>query len=217
MGATDLNISNQFTTNAYNTYETMSNNNPTYSTTKVKSDEAIAQENKIHNSAVNVSISMQSLELYLNIKSAEFSQQNSTSQSSLMNIINNVEVYDFLSGKENQSGFSLQSIGYDGKPITELTVDEAKDLVSENGFFGVNETSARVSGFVMNLAGNNVASLQEARKGVVQGFEDAEKMWGGELPEISYETQKQTLKVIDEKIDELLKTDSQKELDSTKE
>ena len=42
-------------------------------------------------------------------------------------------------------------------------------------------------------------------------------MWGGELPEISYETQKQTLKVIDEKIAELLKTDSQKELDSTKE
>jgi hypothetical protein len=39
-------------------------------------------------------------------------------------------------------------------------------------------------------------------------------MWGGTLPEISYQTQKETLTIIDEKIEELLKTDSQKELES---
>jgi hypothetical protein len=142
-------------------------------------------------------------------------QENTNSQSFLMNIINNTEVYDFLSGKEIDGGLSLASIGYDGKPITELTPDEAKELVSDNGFFGIDQTSQRVSGFVISLAGDNVEALQEARRGVVKGFEEAEKMWGGELPEISYKTQEQTLKIIDEKINELLKTDSQKELEDS--
>ena len=65
------------------------------------------------------------------------------------------------------------------------------------------------------MAQNDLAALQEARKGIVQGFEDAEKMWGGELPEISYQTQEKTLKIIDEKIAELLKTDSQKDLEGS--
>jgi hypothetical protein len=172
-------------------------------------------ESKIHNSAVNVSISMESIKVFLNIKSVEMTQENTNSQSFLMNIINNTEVYDFLSGKEIDGGLSLASIGYDGKPITELTPDEAKELVSDNGFFGIDQTSQRVSGFVISLAGDNVEALQEARRGVVKGFEEAEKMWGGELPEISYKTQEQTLKIIDEKINELLKTDSQKELEDS--
>ncbi len=172
-------------------------------------------ESKIHNSAVNVSISMESIKVFLNIKSVEMTQENTNSQSFLMNIINNTEVYDFLSGKEIDGGLSLASIGYDGKPITELTPDEAKELVSDNGFFGIDQTSQRVSGFVISLAGDNVEALQEARRGVVKGFEEAEKMWGGELPEISYKTQEQTLKIIDEKISELLKTDSQKELEDS--
>ncbi len=172
-------------------------------------------DSKIHNSAVNVSISMESIKVFLNIKSVEMTQENTNSQSFLMNIINNTEVYDFLSGKELDGGLSLASIGYDGKPITELTPDEAKELVSDNGFFGIDQTSQRVSGFVISLAGDNVEALQEARRGVVKGFEEAEKMWGGELPEISYKTQEQTLKIIDEKINELLKTDSQKELEDS--
>lgn len=169
----------------------------------------------IHNSAVNVSISMESIKVFLNIKSVELTQANTNAQNSLMNIINNTELYDFLSGKELDGGFSLSAIGYDGKPITQLSPDEAKELVSDDGFFGIDKTSQRVSSFVIDLANNDVEALQEARKGVVQGFEEAEKMWGGELPEISYKTQEKTLDIIDKKIEELLKTDEQKELEET--
>ncbi len=171
-------------------------------------------ESIIHNSAVNVSISMESIKVFLNIKSVELSQKNSSAQNSLMNIINNTEIYDFLSGKEIDGGLSLKSIGYEGKPITELSPDEAKDLVDEGGFFSIEKTSLRVSSFVMSIAGDNAEALQEARKGIVQGFEQAEKMWGGTLPEISYKTQDETLRIIDEKIAELLKTDEQKETEN---
>ncbi|WP_424687234.1 MAG: hydrogenase-4 component G [Halarcobacter ebronensis] len=209
MEAVDLNMQK-----LENYVDNISNKKQTVKGAEESAGTNMEQKNSsIHNSAVNVSISMESMKVFLNIKSVELSQANTNAQNSLMNIINNTEIYDFLSGKEIDGGFSLSSIGYEGKPITELSPDEAKDLVSDEGFFGVSKTSERVSSFVINLAGDDVEGLQEARKGIVQGFEEAEKMWGGELPEISYETQEKTLDIIDKKIEELLKTDAQKELE----
>ncbi|WP_419773496.1 hydrogenase-4 component G [Halarcobacter sp.] len=209
MEAVDLNMQK-----LENYVDNISNNKQTVKGAEESASTNMEQKNSsIHNSAVNVSISMESMKVFLNIKSVELSQANTNAQNSLMNIINNTEIYDFLSGKEIDGGFSLASIGYEGKPITELSPDEAKELVSDEGFFGVSKTSERVSSFVINLAGDDVEGLKEARKGIVQGFEEAEKMWGGELPEISYETQEKTLDIIDKKIEELLKTDAQKELE----
>ncbi len=39
--------------------------------------------------------------------------------------------------------------------------------------------------------------------GIVKGFEEANKMFGGNLPEISYKTQERTLALIDAKIESL--------------
>eukprot|EP01029_Cantina_marsupialis_P032163 TRINITY_DN95990_c0_g1_i1.p1 TRINITY_DN95990_c0_g1~~TRINITY_DN95990_c0_g1_i1.p1 ORF type:complete len:222 (-),score=60.07 TRINITY_DN95990_c0_g1_i1:121-786(-) len=177
------------------------------------SDEA--QKSRIHSSAVMLSISMESLKVYLNIKSAEYTQENSSAQSNILNIVNNEEIYDFLSGKESVSGLSLQSIGYEGKAITELNSQEAKELVSDEGFFGVTQTSERVSSFVIAIAGDNIEALKEARAGIEKGFEDAEKLWGGKLPDISYETQEKTLSIVDKKIEELSKTDLEKKIEDS--
>lgn len=35
------------------------------------------------------------------------------------------------------NGLDLNSIGYNGKPLNELTQDEAKALISDDGFFGI--------------------------------------------------------------------------------
>ncbi len=187
-----------------------------FNTQNVENNESYEnQDSTLHNAAVDLSISMESIKVFLNLKSVEVTKDNTTAQNALMNLTNNTELFNFLSGKELESGFSLSSIGYDGKPITELSAHEAQDLVSDNGFFGITQTSDRVSSFVLNLSGDNLEALQESRKGVVQGFNEAEKMWGGTLPEISYETQERTLKIIDEKIAKLLQTDAQKELEET--
>lgn len=164
--------------------------------------------NKIHNEAVRVSISAESIKVYLNVKSAEVSKTNTGAQEVLHNIFNkenqNEQYLDFFSGKEMENGFSLESIGYKGKPLDELTKEEAKDLINEdNGFFGITQTSDRVSSFVFGLAKDDIEALEESRKGIVQGFEEAKKLFGGELPELSYRTQDRTLKLIDERIAEL--------------
>jgi len=182
------------------------------------SKDAIAQNDnsKIHNAAVNVSISTHNISLYLNVKSAETSKGNSSAQQILTNLLNgNTDYINFFNGKTMENGFSLESIGYTGKPLAQLDKSEAQSLIDEGGFFSVNETSSRVTSFVLNMTGDNLEALKESRKGLVQGFEEAEKLFGGQLPEISYETQKKTLEVIDKKIEELTKTDLQKEVEET--
>ena len=101
------------------------------------------------------------------------------------------------------AGLDLAGIGYNGKALGELSSDEASELVSENGFFGIANTADRIAGFVLNGAGDDVEKLKAGRDGVAKGFEDAKKIWGGELPEISQKTIKKTLETLDKKIAEL--------------
>ena len=101
------------------------------------------------------------------------------------------------------SGLDLVGIGYNGKALGELSGDEASELVSENGFFGISNTAERIAGFVLNGAGDDIEKLKAGRDGVAKGFEDAKKIWGGELPEISQKTIEKTLESLDKKIAEL--------------
>ena len=101
------------------------------------------------------------------------------------------------------AGLDLAGIGYNGKALGELSSDEASELVSENGFFGIANTADRIAGFVLNGAGDDVEKLKAGREGVAKGFEDAKKIWGGELPEISQKTIEKTLETLDKKIAEL--------------
>jgi hypothetical protein len=91
----------------------------------------------------------------------------------------------------------LKDVGYDGKPIAELSQDEAAELVSEDGFFGIDQTSERIANFVINGAGGDESLLRAGREGMLQGFKDAEAMWGGELPEISQKTMQKALELVD--------------------
>jgi len=91
----------------------------------------------------------------------------------------------------------LNDVGYEGKPIANLSQSEAAELVSEDGFFGVAQTSERIANFVISGAGGDEELLRAGKKGILQGFADAEKMWGGKLPDIAYETINKAVEMID--------------------
>lgn len=97
----------------------------------------------------------------------------------------------------------LKGIGYDGKPIAELSKEEAAELVSEEGFFGVKQTSERIANFVINGAGGDEAMFRAGREGMIQGFKEAEAMWGGKLPQISQETMAKSIEMVDKAMYEL--------------
>lgn len=100
-------------------------------------------------------------------------------------------------------GVDLSQLQHEGKPITELTQDEAAALVAEDGYWGVKKTSQRLADFVISGGGDDLKKLQAGREGIIRGFNDAEKVWGGELPEISRQTLAKALELIDTRIREL--------------
>ncbi|MDY0321995.1 MAG: hydrogenase-4 component G [Arcobacteraceae bacterium] len=157
-------------------------------------------EQTINDSAVAIKLSMNAQIVLFSMNTSELTEKNTIIQGALSG---SEEILEFLSGKTTSSGMSLSNIGYEGKPITELSVDEANELLSDDGFFGIEQTSDRVANFVFSFAGDDLELLEKGRAGVVQGFEEALKMFGGELPEISYKTQERTLSLIDEKINSL--------------
>jgi hypothetical protein len=91
----------------------------------------------------------------------------------------------------------LDGIGYEGGSIASLSQDEAAKLVSEDGIFGIEQTSQRITNFVLAGADGNADLLRAGREGILRGFAQAEQMWGGELPEISQKTIEKTLEMVE--------------------
>lgn len=101
------------------------------------------------------------------------------------------------------SNIDFASLGYSGKNPLSMNTDELKQLISEDGFFGVDNTANRIADFVINGAGNDVDKLKKGLDGIKKGFEQAEKMWGEKLPQISQDTMDAAIKKVTDRIDEL--------------
>ena len=85
----------------------------------------------------------------------------------------------------------------------EYTVDEAakakaQELVSEDGYYGVKQTSERLFDFASALAGDDVEQMKKMQDAVLQGYKEAEKAWGRDLPEISKKTLEATNKLFED-------------------
>ncbi len=96
----------------------------------------------------------------------------------------------------------LSGVGYEGKPIAELSQSEAAELVSEDGLFGIKQTSERIANFVINGSGGDEDRMRAGREGMLLGFQQAEEMWGGELPEISQKTMQAAIEMVDKAMHE---------------
>ena len=110
---------------------------------------------------------------------------------------------DLNSVKSMLSNIDFASLGYNGKNPLTMNTDELNQLISEEGFFGIDNTANRIADFVIKGAGNDVQKLKKGLEGIKQGLETAEKIWGGELPQISQDTIEATIKKVSDRIDEL--------------
>ena len=108
---------------------------------------------------------------------------------------------EFAKNYEDFQSF-LSGIGYEGGPIAELSQEEAAELVSDDGFFGVTQTSERIANFVINGAGGDEDRMRAGREGMLLGFEQAQEMWGGELPDISQQTMQAAIEMVDKAMQE---------------
>ena len=70
------------------------------------------------------------------------------------------------------------------------TKAEAQQAISEDGYWGVKQTSQRLFDFAQALAGDNPEQMKKMQDAIEKGFKQAEDAWGGSLPSISGETYK---------------------------
>lgn len=68
------------------------------------------------------------------------------------------------------------------------TIAQAKEDISEDGYWGVKQTSERIFDFAMALSGGDKDTMEKMREAVEKGFGEATKSWGKDLPEISQNT-----------------------------
>lgn len=68
------------------------------------------------------------------------------------------------------------------------TIAQAKEDISEDGYWGVKKTAERLVDFAKAISGGDASKIDELTEAIKKGFKQAEKLWGGELPEISQKT-----------------------------
>lgn len=81
--------------------------------------------------------------------------------------------------------------------VDEATKAEAEADIAEDGYYGVKQTSDRILDFAKALSGDDPTKAQELLEAFKKGYAQAEKTWGGELPDIC----KRTYDAVIEKFD----------------
>jgi predicted Zn-dependent protease with MMP-like domain len=78
----------------------------------------------------------------------------------------------------------------DGKTadLQSMTVEDAQNLIADNGYWGVEQTSSRIADFAVSQIGNDPSKLDKIKEAIMNGFNSAKEAFGGQLPDISQKT-----------------------------
>lgn len=83
--------------------------------------------------------------------------------------------------------------------VDAATKAQAEKDIAEDGYWGVEQTSDRIIDFAKALTGGDPSKIEEMREAFKKGYKQAEKTWGGQLPDIS----KRTYDAVMEKFDKM--------------
>lgn len=100
---------------------------------------------------------------------------------------------DSSKGSQANSALTLGDLG-----ITSADIEAAQKAVSEDGEFGVKAVSDRLFNFAVAVSGGDKSKLSELISAIDEGFAAAQKIMGGELPELSKQTYEETIRKLKE-------------------
>ena len=84
--------------------------------------------------------------------------------------------------------------------VDAATKAQAQADIADDGYWGVDATSSRIVDFAVALCGDDPDKLEEMKAAFEKGYAQAEKTWGGELPDIC----QRTYDAVFEKFDKLI-------------
>lgn len=82
--------------------------------------------------------------------------------------------------------------------VDAATAQQAAEDISEDGYWGVKQTSERILDFAKAISGGDPEKAEKMRNAITEGFKAAAKLWGDDLPEISQKTYDAVMKGIDD-------------------
>ncbi len=82
--------------------------------------------------------------------------------------------------------------------VDATTKAQAQADIADDGYWGVEQTSDRIIDFAKALAGDDADQLEKMRSAFEKGYKQAEKTWGGKLPDISQKTYDAVMKKFDD-------------------
>ena len=108
-----------------------------------------------------------------------------------------------LETKSIEASFKFEAAGMGGGfKLSEADQAQAQELIGEDGFFGVSQTTARIMDFAKALVGEgaDLDKIENMRNAVLKGFNEVARLFGGfdNLPEVSKQTYEAILKAFDE-------------------
>jgi len=106
-------------------------------------------------------------------------------------------------GNKDASGQGFWAIrAGGGHKLSEADRAQAQQMVSEDGFFGVKQTSDRIMSFAKALVGEGASEdkIESMRAAVQKGFNEVARMFGGfdSLPSVSKDTYESIMKAFDD-------------------
>ena len=72
------------------------------------------------------------------------------------------------------------------------TIKEAQESISEDGYWGVKQTSDRLVSMAIALSGGDTDKADEMLSAIEKGYKQATKAWGEDLPQICQDTMEAT-------------------------
>ena len=72
--------------------------------------------------------------------------------------------------------------------VDQATADKAKSLISEDGYWGVDQTSDRIFEMAKALSGGDEEGMNKMFAAIEKDYKQETKSWGRELPDISKQT-----------------------------
>jgi hypothetical protein len=109
---------------------------------------------------------------------------------------NNVESYWDVLVDNGDGTFSFHP---DLSPeAQDALIAQAKIDISEDGYYGVSQTSQRILDFAKAITGGDPSKVADMRKYIQDGFNEVKEMFGGSLPDISNQTYDVIMQGLDE-------------------
>jgi len=182
----DINITSVAGTQVYTDYQTKKAVKSAEQAIESKNDEGVVYEKSENQKPATYSINKMSEEERANLVN-QLKADEEARYNQFMDLVRNM-----MTGQATTASKSSESI-WNFLAKGEFTVDaatkaQAQEDISEDGYWGVKQTSQRLFDFASALAGDDVEKMKKMQEAMEKGFKQAMGEWGRDLPEISNNT-----------------------------